>query len=108
MYGQASFINLDHAIGRTCSYIPWSSSTIDTWSIGLLSGHEVFHALGAVCGSGASNTNGHSSTPGDLMYAQADGTGIRLDVGRDDYWGTGNSCDLSVHPIMTTAARPQP
>lgn len=107
-YGQAAFINLAQATASTCEFLPWASDTLDTWSIGLLSGHELFHTLGAVCFSAPSYSWGHTSTIHDLMNGSVSGPGVRLDIGRDDYWGSGNSCDLSVHPLMTTTPRPDP
>ena len=93
-----SFINLDHAIGRTCSSIPWFGFKTSDWSIGLLALHEMFHALGVVF---------HSSDPTDLMHGSA-GNGSRLDPGRDDYWGntSGPYPDLSKSPLFTLKASP--
>lgn len=101
--GAASFVNLDHAIGRTCSFIPWFGSKTSDWSVGLLMLHEMFHGLGAVCDS----PTGHSPDPTDLMYAGAY-NGSRLDPGRDQYWGNTNGrCpDLSKSPLFTKKSAP--
>lgn len=101
--GRASFVNLDHAIGKTCSFIPWFSPETTEWSIGLLMLHELFHALGAVCDS----PTRHSFDSTDLMYGSA-GDGSKLDPGRDDYWGNSNGrCpDLSKSPLFTEKSAP--
>lgn len=101
--GPASFVNLDHAIGRTCSFIPWFGAKTSDWSVGLLMLHEMFHGLGAVCNS----PTGHSPDPTDLMYAGAY-NGSRLDPGRDEYWGNTNGpCpDLSKSPLFTKKSAP--
>jgi hypothetical protein len=101
--GPSSFVNLDHAIGPMCQYIPWFSADTTKWSIGLLMLHELFHALGAVCNS----TTGHSPDPTDLMYASA-GDGSKLDLGRNDYWGNtdGRCDDLSKSPLFTKKSAP--
>lgn len=64
------------------------------------------HSLGAVCTQAPdSDRAGHTTVIDDLMYAQADGVGLRLDVGRDSYWGTvpPGCTNLADHPIFTTA-----
>lgn len=101
--GVTSFVNLDHAIGRTCSFIPWFGAKTSDWSVGLLMLHEMFHALGAVC----SSPTGHSPDPTDLMYAGAY-NGSRLDPGRDEYWGNTNGrCpDLSKSPLFAKKSAP--
>lgn len=101
--GAASFVNLDHAIGQTCSYIPWFGTRTSDWSVGLLMLHEMFHGLGAVCDS----QTGHSSDPTDLMHGSA-GNGARLDPGRNQYWGNTNGrCpDLSKSPLFTKKSAP--
>jgi hypothetical protein len=101
--GAASFVNLDHAVGRTCSFIPWFGAKTSDWSVGLLMLHEMFHGLGAVC----SSPTGHSPDPKDLMYGGA-GSGSLLDPGKDEYWGNTNGrCpDLSKSPLFTKKSKP--
>jgi hypothetical protein len=102
--GRSMLINLDDFYRGSCE-IPWIASEIDTWSLSLLVGHELFHSLGAVCSSAPDvlKESFHSSIPGDLMYERADGPGIRLDINRDSYWGNGapSGCDKSAEPIFT-------
>ena len=97
-------INLtDFSTGR-CQ-IPWRASELDTWSLGLLVGHELLHTLDAVCTSAPDSDNYlHSTNVNDLMFGGADGDGIVLDVGRDSYWGPSapRECDVSTHPLFTT------
>ena len=101
--GSAAFIHLDDAINANACAIPWSSTSVHGWSIGLLTTHELLHALGAVCPTGASAADGgHSSDRDDIMFGQADDTtGNLLDPGRDDYWGVAAGCtDLSADTIF--------
>jgi hypothetical protein len=88
--GRASFINLDGIRSEMCAYLQFSSTSPDEWSVGLLSLHEIFHALGAVCT--AANSHGmHSSAAKDIMGAQAQGR-VVLDPDGIYWFGAPNGC----------------
>jgi|GEM_PF-2037753 hypothetical protein len=82
---KASFVNLSGITSEMCAFLPFSESKVDSWSVGLLALHEVFHALGAVCeNSAVANDGMHSSVANDIMNGSAQGT-VALDP-RRAYW----------------------
>ena len=82
---KASFVNLSGITSDMCSFMPFAGPEVDSWSVGLLALHEVFHALGAVCvTSVVANDGMHSSVPNDIMNGSAQGT-VALDP-RRAYW----------------------
>jgi hypothetical protein len=88
--GRASFINLDGIRSEMCSNLRFSSTSSDEWSVGLLSLHEIFHALGAVCS--AANSHGmHSSASKDIMGALAQGQ-VVLDPDGIYWFSAPNGC----------------
>ena len=83
--GRASLINLQDITSEQCANLQFGAASHDTWSVGLLALHEMFHALGAVCSEAVNEGDGmHSTTAGDLMGARAKGR-VQLDPGRT-YW----------------------
>jgi hypothetical protein len=75
-------------------------------ALGLSIIHEIFHVLGAVGASPNSDSNGSFAghivnDPTDLMGGSV-GV-VRLDPGRDDYWGHGRSdiVDVSKSVFLT-------
>lgn len=82
---KASFVNLSGITSEMCAFLPFSESLVDSWSVGLLALHEVFHALGAVCeNSAVANDGMHSNVANDIMNGSAQGT-VALDP-RRAYW----------------------
>jgi hypothetical protein len=106
--GQAVLMNLEAFRENSCELL-WVAPRLDSWSIGLHTGHEVLHALGAVCTKN-SDGYGHAAVPGDLMHGQASGPAIALDPRGTSYWGpgAGEGCDVSTHPIFTAAQNRRP
>lgn len=82
---KASFVNLSGITSEMCAFLPFSEAKVDSWSVGLLALHEVFHALGAVCeNSAVANDGMHSNVANDIMYGSAQGI-VALDP-RRAYW----------------------
>lgn len=82
---KASFVNLSGITSEMCAFMPFSESEVDSWSVGLLALHEIFHALGAVCeNSAVANDGMHSNVANDIMNGSAQGT-VALDP-RRAYW----------------------
>lgn len=90
--GRASMINLSGITSDMCDQLPFTGDTFDDWSVGLLSLHELLHALGAVCPSATNVTDGmHSSTSGDLMSRSAAGR-VSLDPGKSYWYAAPQGC----------------
>jgi hypothetical protein len=73
--------------------------------------HELVHALGAVqpCAPHWDGTGHVDDSPADIVWGgqHLDTAHVVLDVGRDDYYGTGRSgCDIATSPFWEAAAEP--
>lgn len=99
--GRTSMINLSGVTSEMCDHLQFAAAAADEWSVGLLSLHELFHALGAVCSSAANVADGmHSSTPGDMMSGRATGR-VLLDPGKSYWYDAPRGCTaLSRSPLF--------
>jgi hypothetical protein len=96
---------------RTCGIKPISPTT---WPADAtyVTAHELAHNFGAA-GDCAPHSigGGHvGDDTRDLLYAGAGGrdwNNLILDPGRDDYYGTGNTCDIAKSAFWTLTADPR-
>ncbi|MGA1321174.1 MAG: hypothetical protein ACO3Z0_05155 [Ilumatobacteraceae bacterium] len=99
--GKSVLLNLE-VDGRMCGDQKWDESTSQSLSWGLLSLHEIFHSLGAVCPA-APDSDGayHSKVEEDIMFARSKGN-VKLDPNRRNYWGNvpAGCTDASQSPLF--------